>query len=444
MEVLRRGAQHSSEDSPVSMSSSLRVAVYLSNQLSALLDQEHNDTIIRELELQECSSPDTILAKVLTPQSISSTSSSFAQFQNSQQSLPVVEYRAIGFGQCGLIFEKPGHGFALKIAKRSYEDALWNDLTVHLRIQEAFDQPQNKDSECRVPRLFSYISKDSNVWWEQNLSLFRNVHASISLPAMTLVSQRILPLPKIAREILINKYCAAASRAFVAANPTNRDCLARIYLGSRRATKIPPPNFTLRNFNIYVDQLVEMKFPIEKLAASIGEALAIIHWSANVDAYDIEFVLGSEADSKYSHDVLADLNLTSRQVAAMPPHTDLESIISVNFLRRTTRLWIIDFNLCHSWDEDTALNHPEALIEQLVESFFENDPYYPLPLVNTYPEKELWELFSSSYITKASKVLHEKDRRLACLPQQFINGCIQREIESLQKGLGHGHRETRQ
>lgn len=50
--------------------------------------------------------------------------------------------------------------------------------------------------------------------------------------------------------------------------------------------------------------------------------------------------------------------------------------------RRTIRIWLLDFNLCHVWQEDTAINHPEAFIDQLVEALFEKDPYYPLPLID--------------------------------------------------------------
>ena len=82
--------------------------INIANNLSALLDRHHNETVINDLDLHERSSPDTILARVLTPKSYSSTASSFALFQQRQQSIPSVDYRVIGFGQCGLVFERPG------------------------------------------------------------------------------------------------------------------------------------------------------------------------------------------------------------------------------------------------------------------------------------------------------------------------------------------------
>lgn len=444
MASLRRVAQHSSEDSPI------RPNINLTNQLSALLDQHRNEIVINDLDLHECSSPDTILSRVLTPKSHSTTSSSrigrstassFAIFQQTQQSLPFVEYRIIGFGQCGLVLEKSGQGYVLKVAKRSYENALWDDFVAHSRVQQAFD---NIHIECRVPRLYSYIPKSNNVWWEQNMSLFPTVHESFTLPAMVLVSERILPLPKIAREALIEKYCSADSRAFVIANQTNRDCLARVYLGRRRVTTTPPPNFTLRNFNLHLDQMIDLRYPVDKLASDMGEALAIMHWSANIDAYDVEFVLGCEGERKYGQDIFSALNMTPSEVTTMEPHTDIESLLTINFMRRTTRLWVLDFNLCHAWNEDVATHNPDSLISHLVEAFYENDPYYPLPLMEDHLEQKLWDMFSKSYIAKSSQVLLGKEQRLTRLPQMFIDGCIRREKDSLDKGLGHGHRDLKQ
>ncbi|KAJ5651149.1 zinc finger protein-domain-containing protein [Penicillium longicatenatum] len=448
MDRLRHSKQSSSEDSPVSASSSFVADMNLTNHLSTLLDREHNDMVVRELNLLDATiSPENILLKVLSPESFTGTASSFARFQQGQQLLTSIGYRTIGFGQCGLVFERPGRGYVLKVAKPSYEDSLWADFKAHYSISQAFQKYQNPNQpmQCRVPQLFSYITKENDTWWNENKPFFTTtLHETISLPAMALISQRILPLPKIAREALINKYCAEPSRALVAANPTNRDCLARVYLGRRRNTTAPPANFTLRNFNLYLDQMIELGLPISKMAGAIGEALALVHWAAHVDGYDIEFVLGSEGNTTYTPDVSSILNMSPEQIAALSPHTDIESMMSVNFQQRTTRLWMLDFNLCNMWSESVALSAPEVLVSHLVMSFFENDPYFPLPLMESELDQELWEVFAAQYLQMATKVLNGKDPRLATLPLKFLDGCVERERDSIENGLGHGHRIYKQ
>lgn len=290
----------------------------------------------------------------------------------------------------------------------------------------------------------SYVTKTNQQWWDENLPFLSQAHHSLSLPAVVLITERILPLPKVARHALINAYCPAALRPSVAANPTNRDCLARVYLGRRRtANALPTPNFTLRNFNLCLDQIIDLKLPMKSFAFAIGEALAMIHWVAQADAYDIEFVLGSEGDVTYTRGVSACLNLTAKEQLAMTPHTDIESLIRVNFPRRTTPLWVLDFNLCSTWEERVELEGPSALISQLGLAFFENDPYYPLPLTDLDTDNEIWNVFSAAYLEKAAEVFHANDYRDASLPRKFIDSCIERERNNLARGLCHGHRDLK-
>jgi len=206
---------------------------------------------------------------------------------------------------------------------------------------------------------------------------------------------------------------------------------------------MPPVNFTLRIFNFHVDQMLELGYPVESLAVDIAEALATKHWIANVDAYDIEFVLGS-GEKTYSCDTLTSLNIEANDINTLKLHTDFESLLNMNATRQTTRLWVLDFNLCNVWNENTAIHNSETLVSHLVEAFYENDPYYPLPLMENPADQSLWTVFSESSLTKATAVLRIKDERLASLPQQFIDGCIQRERINLEKGLEHGHRGLKQ
>src|SRR5690606_18752349 len=139
------------------------------------------------------------------------------------------------------------------------------------------------------------------------------------LPTMALITERILPLPRPIRHALIDLFCPENSKASVKENATNRDCLARVYLGKRRPEGPPPANFSLRNYNLHLDQMLDLNLPVYDYATAIAEALAIIHWAANVDGYDIEFVLGSEAEMTYTKALTDALRMSVEQLEAMRP-----------------------------------------------------------------------------------------------------------------------------
>lgn len=172
-----------------------------------------------------------------------------------------------------------------------------------------------------------------------------------------MITEHIFPLPIVARQALIDRYCPLDIKATVSSDPTNRDCLARLYLGSRRQQpKLLSPNFTLRNFNLHLDQMLELGLPVLLFASTMGEALAIIHWAAHVDGYDIEFVLGSERDkcTGDSEDIAVSLQLTPEQVLLMSSHEGLDARMTKNVKQGTTRMWVLDFNLYHIWSEETG------------------------------------------------------------------------------------------
>ena len=402
-----------------------QVSIVLTNNLSALLDAARNEELASELHLLS-TEPREVLSRVLSHSIISTSPSALP---NTEEHTASVGYRSIGFGQCGIIFERPGYTFAVKIARPSFENALWADFQAHLAVYQAYT---NQSVEVRIPRIFSYVPKTNDTWWDFNVNLFHGSHLSFPLPAMALITERILPLPKLARQALIDAYCPASSQLAVASQDTNRDCLARIYLGRRRGANDPPSrNFTLRNFNLCLDQMIELDLPIRNYARAIGQALAIMHWSANVDCYDVEFVLGSEAETAYTQNICPSVGLSAKELASMPPHSDLESMMRDKPQRRPTRVWVLDFNLCSIWEEQMGVERPHDLIAHLVDAFLENDPYYPRPSEASEPEMSLWITFSSSYRDAAASVLSVpgKDPRLALLPQKFLDTCVLRQSE---------------
>lgn len=84
----------------------------------------------------------------------------------------------------------------------------------------------------------------------------------------------------------------------------------------------------------------------------------------------------------------------------------------------------------------------EAIVQQLVVAFFENDPYYPLPLMELDADQRLWSSFRHEYEKKAAEILRGSDD-VQHLPGKFLDACVEREQRKLEEGLGHGHRDLK-
>jgi len=263
---------------------------------------------------------------------------------------------------------------------------------------------------------------------------------------VALITERILPLPKVIRYALINRFCPEELRETAKSSLLNNNYLARIYLSRRRRPNTPPaPNFSLRNFNFCLDQIFELGLPVEKYAKVMAGYLAIIHWQARINGYDIEFILGNDTEISYTTHITQSISLDVEQLEQLPKHSDIKILQRVNFQRRATRLWVLDFNLCNRFPMDDAfiLKHKEELVNQLVLAFFENNPYYPLPLMEINVDKQLWSIFRNKYERKAGEILGTS-KALNHLPVKFLDAYVERERRKLEKGLGHGHRDFKE
>ncbi|KAK4465460.1 zinc finger protein [Cladorrhinum samala] len=354
-----------------------------------------------------------------------------------------VKYERIGFGQCGLVFAQPGREYVVKVARPHFSDALWDDFLSHLRLFDALSV--YSDIDCRIPRVYSYVSKGNEAWWTTNAALLPP-SGDFPLPSVALITQRILALPKIIRNALIDRFCPEELREAAKASPLNKDCVARVYLGRRRApnTRLPP-NFSLRNFNFCLDQMLDLELPVKYYAKAMAACLAVIHWHCRMDGYDIEFVLGSDASVSYTTHITEKLGLDVDQIDKLDAHSDIEALQRTNYQRRATRLWVLDFNLCSRFPRDDTfiLERERDVISQLVIAFFENDPYYPLPLAEMDVDKQLWLVFREEYERKAAEVLGAS-QALKHLPGKFLDACEERERRKLEQGLGHGHRDFKE
>jgi hypothetical protein len=253
-----------------------------------------------------------------------------------------------------------------------------------------------------------------------------------------LCTERILPLPKVIRDALIDKFCPDCLKENARTAASSTDCLARVYLGERKEENRTKPLafFSIRNFSLHLDRLEESKVPhLEEMAKLMGMALAVMHWRVGIDADDVEFVLGSSPANS------ARLRpLSSSQISSLTKRTSTwkEANYLPKFKKRAIYLWMLDFNRCKDITKD------EQGVKQAVQTFCRNDPYFPRPLSGISTDRELWDAFVDGYMAAAKEALAwEDDDSMKALPERFIERCVaeqQRRMEMkamAEKRLAH-------
>ncbi|KAJ0375299.1 hypothetical protein COL26b_006510 [Colletotrichum chrysophilum] len=330
-------------------------------------------------------------------------------------------YQVIGFGQCSWVYHRKGRNHVVKLARQGYQTALETDHIAHLKVRAAFDihkPPVNVPEPIR-------LAPPTSRWWETHSSILLQPPYDISQKtSWALLSQRIPPLPKCHRDTLINTFCPVHKRRDAATDTKNEDALARVYLGRRRVPGAPlPPNFSLRNYNLTLDQLLQLDAPVAEYARQMGEALCVMHWGAWVDGYGIEFVLGGQPKPPK----MASSTATGKQTAVSVDITSAPSPAQPAYDANLAQLWVLDFDLCSMWDRERMCRFPNDLVQQLVRAFFKNDPYYPLPSMKGEVEEELWWEFREAYMEQARSM-----RLRHPLPGSFIKACERRGSGNLE------------
>ncbi|KIW16520.1 hypothetical protein PV08_06575 [Exophiala spinifera] len=335
------------------------------------------------------------LARMLSIKSVISTTSSFAEEQSKANESSVRTFRKIGAGACGIVFTVDGQSLSYKIGKTlDDDDALFNDYTMHQTIKRAVRQ---FSTEIEIPDVYGIIERDDTKWWNEHHDLYTTARDVVNLPAPVVITERILPLPAPTRTQLINHFCRENLQQSAKADSANKDCLVRPYLGSMKGRKTA--FFSLRNFKLHLNQMIDIGLDYEMLAVSMGEVLAIMHWRAQTDARDIELVLGSSTTN------------TNQEENDGPS--------SENFVRRETRLFILDFNQVRKISMD------DTGVADAVDAFFLNDPYYPRPCESSRVQQELWNSFVRSYLNTADTILGGHQ----VLQRKFIAEVISRTTE---------------
>lgn len=129
----------------------------------------------------------------------------------------------------------------------------------------------------------------------------------------------------------------------------------------------------------------------------MADTLALLHWSAQIDACDVEYVLAAAEDE---HSM---------------PSTKLG----------LHRLYILDFDLCKEMTMD------EAGVDQAVAAFLRNDRYYPRPGMKHEADRALWVVFRDRFLESSASIWHQPEGGGPELPALFI-----RKLETLLSSTG--------
>lgn len=365
--------------------------------------------------------PRDVLRRELSGKSVASTSS-FAERMNRAHgsNADKKDYRIIGTGTCGTVFEIPGTEMALK--KGTDVDAMWRDFLLTNRVHTAIADTRNMLQDAfpnhTLPRSFGcshFFLPTSTSFWEPHLDRFPRSHRTRSA---VFQMDRILPLPQPVREALIDLYFDENEEIQEEAknDVDNKDCLIRIYLGEIETPKQASGCYdSLRNFPMRLNMIEDLKMDKFALATKMAIALAVIHWQAKIDGMDIEFVLGSAATTSF--DSRRKFFTGSTLSEDLPPPTEV--LWPVYFTERKTHCWVLDFDKA-SHIKLTA----NDVDKKLVPAFLGNDPYYPRPDV----DEELWAEFSRAYLLASHLILDknpDKGPAIMSLPTRFLNKVVE-------------------
>ena len=356
-----------------------------------------------------------LLKRTLPVGSVQSTSSDFASRTNAARFSRIsdhLEFRDIGRGSCGSIFEIPRTPYAIK--KGTNTAAIWNDYNLTSLAYNSYYRSNGllmyefpNHQVPRVPRTQYFNTPDSE-WWSQP-EIVSRFPKDDQTKAAVFYLDRILPIVQNSRQALIRLFYQKdeVTQRNVLNDVENRDCLVRLYFGDNCPTITPyDSSQTLRNFPLYLDRAMMLGLNINAYAEEMAMGLAVLHWQAQIDSQDTEFVLGTSTTT-------ASCNYYPNHKSTAPPTST-----SDDFTQRETQLWMLDFDKCTEMDFDTCSS--EEVVQKYFVAVTGNDPYFPHP----GKDGDLWRTFRDVYL-RASRVII-KARRLKKAIHQLPLALIQR------------------
>ncbi|OIW23785.1 hypothetical protein CONLIGDRAFT_686019 [Coniochaeta ligniaria NRRL 30616] len=327
------------------------------------------------------------------------------------------QLQRIGQGFCGSVWAHPfpdvdfrSSALVLKREDGGPGRSLLREYQMHHQILAALQASKNVPAAYRVNIPVSFLFMDeTSPHWASILTRLPPQYTACNAS----VSERIMPMPQNVRQLLGHRFWGGDVDQVIN-DPTNEHCLIRPYLGRTRGGQQSPSDtrprrlrvFSLRNFPLHLDQITELGLPADEYAMVMADTLAFLHWSAKVDANDVEFVLARcrtqtqpEAASE-SHPGFGSREFTS---GAIGPHA----------------MWILDFDCCGQLTMD------EAGVEQAAKCFWRNDPFYPKPGSSSPDGDRLWEVFKARFLRASQEILQAEDTAVQRLPGRLMNRIVE-------------------
>lgn len=250
---------------------------------------------------------------------------------------------------------------------------------------------------------------------------------SINEECWVMCSERIPPLSTEFRDALVDRFCPEEVKQGVKEKDTV--CIARLYLGRRHSGR-PSRFFSLNNYVLCLDSMEQLELPVHEYAEAIADTLATLHWDAEIDANDVEFVLGSRRQLDIS---ALKPGLSSSEIANMlynwptrcvlvdyrpidPPRPQPSTKLSAS-TTGDSQVWVLDFDCCDAITMDIEGVEKAALSAHI------NDPYHPKPCTPESKDFELWEAFRKRYLATGAEIIKRKglDEKL---PRLFIDRLV--------------------
>ncbi|EXF86586.1 hypothetical protein CFIO01_06848 [Colletotrichum fioriniae PJ7] len=315
----------------------------------------------------------------------------------------ILPLETIGKGFCGSVWSAPTSNLAIKREDGGPGRSITHEHTMHRHIIQSLDTYSTSRLRLNIPHYEGFLKHDATAW-DQMLPRFPTGYTGCN----ALISEKIPPLSRDVRKLLAQKFHPDVDADEIADSSTNSHCLVRPYLGRRKLQSTERSQdrprmrfFSLRNFPLHVDQMEALGMELHGYAVAMAEALAFLHWTAKVDANDVEFVLAAPRTLESS-------------LSEEPSKSTLGPAGFHSDAFGSHAMWILDFDCCRMMTMDTNG------IKQACRSFWRNDPYYPRPGRHNIQDKELWATFRSQFLKSSDDILEGEENNVRRLPLQLI------------------------